>query len=104
MQQNKAKEAIPYYESCIRRFPQDFAAYDRLNRAFLSEKDPNVSILVLRKAMQEMPKNSGPCVALARVYHSTNNNDSTRYWLQRALEINPTDQEAKTLLQMLGPK
>jgi tetratricopeptide (TPR) repeat protein len=104
MQQNKPKEAIPYYKNCIRRFPQDFAAYDMLNRALLSEKDPNGSILVLKKAVQEMPENSGPYVALARVYHSTNNNDSTRYWLQRALEINPADQQAKTLLQMLGPK
>ncbi len=104
MQQSKANEAIPYYKSCIRAFPQVFSGYDRLSRALLSAKDPRESIRVLKKAVQEMPKNSDPSVALARVYHSTNNNDSTRYWLQRALQINPGDEQAKGLIQMLDQK
>jgi hypothetical protein len=104
MQQNKFREAVPYYEKYIQYFPQDYSGYDRLNRALLMDKDVLGSIDLMRKALQEMPKNATPCVVLARDYHNINAKDSTRYWLDRALEINPGDQDAKGLLQSMGMK
>jgi tetratricopeptide (TPR) repeat protein len=101
---NKPAEAIPYFEASVRQVPADYAGYERLSRALLVEKQPEKSILVLRKATEKIPTNSQPCVTLARIYHSLNKDDSTRYWLEHAISINPADQDAKGLLQNLGSK
>jgi tetratricopeptide (TPR) repeat protein len=101
MRENKPKEAIPYYQKVVKGFPKDYTGYDKLSYALFMDKDYSGSISVLKKANEEIPQNEQPLVNLYRVYRTINRDDSARYWLQKAIDLNPADQQAKTLLQNL---
>ncbi len=104
LQQNKAKEAIPFFRSVIAEFPTDFTGYDKLSYALFLEKEYTRSIDVLNVANEKLPQNSQPRICLAKLYYNTNKIDSAKFWLQQALKIEPNNQEAKGLLQNLENK
>jgi tetratricopeptide (TPR) repeat protein len=102
MQRNRYQEAIPYLEKYVSRFPADYNGYDKLSYALFLAKDYDNAKAVLLTAVNKIPKDPRPYTNLAKVYHTINKDDSTRYWLQEALKIDPNNAEAKGLLNATG--
>jgi tetratricopeptide (TPR) repeat protein len=102
IQRQRPEEAAPYLKQYITLYPQDYTGYDKLSYSLFIQKDYNAAAEVLRTAIGKLPPIPQPYIGLAKVYHNMNKDDSTRYYLQEALRIDPNSNDAKNLLNAVG--
>jgi tetratricopeptide (TPR) repeat protein len=100
--QNKLDEARPYYEKMVKRFPANPIGYDKLIYISSLQKDYYRALAVSRRAITAMPSNPEPYITMAKVYHNIKRDDSSAVLLEKAIAVDPGNQEAKKYLQILG--
>lgn len=100
--EKRPEEAVPYLFYMIRHnVANDYQAYDKLSLAYFLLGKSDSSIIVNQLAISNLPPKPEPSINIARVYLSIHQADSARAYLQRALAIDPNNQNAKQLfLQM----
>ena len=101
-QQKRYSEASASFEKLTSLTPEDFTGYANGIYICTYQKDYDKAAEIGKIAVKRMPKNPIPYVAVSRIYHTMNKDDSTQYWLRKALEVDPSNKEAKDLLQTFG--
>jgi len=103
-QKGELDSARVKYEETITVFPQLYFGYDKVSYIYFMQKKYEESLIVNRKAMINISNDPQPFIAIAKTFHAINQDDSARYYLQRAIALSPTHQEANALLQNLGSR
>ncbi len=97
--QHKLKEAAPYYEHLIIANPTDYKGYDNLSYLYFVMRDYDRSVAVSRMAIDKIPNKPEPYLNLARTYFGTMQPDSALKYLNKTLQIDPGNKDARALLK-----
>jgi tetratricopeptide (TPR) repeat protein len=100
-QKNRFAEARAKFEKIITIFPDQYVGYEKVSFVYFIEKEYAKSLEVNKLALQKVAANPQPYIAIAKTFHAMNQDDSTRYYLKKALEIAPSHPEANSLLNNL---
>ena len=101
-QQGKLEHAIPYFENVIKYRPEEYNSYDMLSYIYFKLNQTDKSIFISRQAANQLPSLPDPLINIGRVYQSTKQLDSARYYFQRANEISPGNSGIQQLLQQVS--
>ncbi len=81
--------AIPYLIKVIQKNPTDYTLYAQLSYAYFNLKQFDLSIQTNKQAVRRFPNQVQSYINIATAYVNTNNNDSAKAWLNRALIVSP---------------
>lgn len=104
IQQNRLDEAKYFYEEIIRKRPQTYIGYEGLGQIYFIKKEYSAVQNVLKTAIANIPPTPNPYIMIGKTYYALNQRDSTRIWLNRAMEVSPGNTEIKQLLLSLDQK
>jgi tetratricopeptide (TPR) repeat protein len=102
MQQNNLTEAEAYFKEAVRLKPTEYQSYNKLLGIYYFQKNYSAAISIAKLAVEKIPGQPEAYISLGRIYQDLKQNDSTRLWLNKALEVSPQNQEALRLLQAIG--
>lgn len=100
--QDKYAEAEPYFAKRIEVSPTDYKGYDQLSFLYFKMKEYDKSIAVNKLAASRIPYIPEPYTNLALTFKAIGQADSARYYIQKALKLNPSYPPAMKVLQELG--
>jgi tetratricopeptide (TPR) repeat protein len=103
-QQQRLDDARINFEKLIAAFPTNSVGYDKVSYIYFLQKEYLKSIAVNKMAMENMPSDPQPCIAIAKAFYTIQLFDSSRVYLKKALQLNPSHQEANALLQNLNSR
>lgn len=103
-QQQRLDDARINFEKLILAFPTNSVGYDKVSYIYFLQKEYLKSIAVNKVAMEKMPSDPQPCIAIAKAFYTMQQFDSSRLYLKKAIQINPSHQEANALLQNLNSR
>jgi Tfp pilus assembly protein PilF len=103
-QQQRLDDARANFEKLIKAFPTNSVGYDKVSYIYFLQKEYLKSIAINKMAIEKMPSDPQPCIAIAKAFYTMQQFDSSRVYLKKALQINPSHQEANALLQNLGSR
>ncbi|MBL7799994.1 MAG: glycosyltransferase family 39 protein [Chitinophagales bacterium] len=92
------------YEKLIEIFPTQYVGYDKVSYMYFLQKEYYKSIIVNKEAMVKIPSNPQAHISIAKAFYTLGIMDSVSYYLKKALEVDPGNQEAAGLLQNLSTR
>jgi tetratricopeptide (TPR) repeat protein len=102
LENERYSEAKPFFELIVLHRPNVYVGYEKLNYIFFKQNDYQKAIAINKDAIFKIPNIIQPYISIAKIYHSIGKDDSTRFWLQKGLQLSPNDDEATKLLQSLN--
>jgi len=95
------QEAIPLYREYLKKHPDSADARTDMAFSIASAGDLPTAINELNHVMRGNPKHQNAAYNLATMYLASRNRDSTLFWLERVVEIDPTTQPGQAAAQIL---
>ncbi len=95
-------EAVPLYRDYVKVHPENLSARTDMAFSIASSSALDSGIVELHGVLAKDPKFQNAVYNLAMMYIAKRNRDSTLYWLQRTVEIDPSSRPGKFAAEVLN--
>lgn len=95
-------EAVPLYREYVKVHPENLSARTDMAFSIASSSALDSGIVELHSVLAKDPKFQNAVYNLAMMYIAKRNRDSTLYWLQRTVEIDPNSRPGKFAAEVLN--